>query len=595
MKRILPLATSPVKCYHYHADILGIVLNHAEADTWLYNNYIQLTVKTDTTDKKDFRADFYFPYSVWKACPFVYYQRVSRAWLARRGCTLIEFLRENIDIGNYPYLEVDEYYIPQTRAYKSWHNFHDLFIYGYDDEQEVCHVVSYNENKQYTRMTVDYASMEMAFREAPSLVTQKYQGNGIEFLSWYPRDHALNIPLIRRGIRDYLDSINSYEYIFPNDILREHQIYYQYGMAVYAVFRDFLEDCIQHDRFLDYRYISVICEHKELMSNRIRYLGERGYLSHAEYIYSQYHKVVRNTRKAKMMLLKLYTTSDKNLVGRVMGPLEEAARWEKEILEYVLICLQDQPSPLQAVMIAEKRETLPYDADCAYKPGVRFTLPASPPVFSSVSGRFNWAYDPEAVTLVEENEDGCVWEGRRPGLTELSAVTADGIHTARCRFRCVSPGFVSNIPGLHPAGLYWRESDNGAEGASANLAALLSSESYDDGQFEADITLLNTGGAMLVMRAAADLSTFTCVVMDADGMLKVWEPAGDLIQIPTGVRTGETFRFVLRLSGSLLTIFLNGKEISRYDHVQVLRGHLGIQVAEGTARFQNVNWRVFVE
>lgn len=144
-------------------------------------------------------------------------------------------------------------------------------------------------------------------------------------------------------------------------------------------------------------------------------------------------------------------------------------------------------------------------------------------------------------------------------------------------------------------GMSWREVDNGAEGVADQTAALLSSEIYDDGQLEADITLLNTGGAMLVTRAAQDLSSFTCVVMDADGTLKVWEPAGDLIKIPTGIRVGESFRFVLHLNGSLLTIFLNGKEICQFSHMQALRGYIGVQVAEGAARFQNVNWRTLTE
>lgn len=589
MKRILPLADTPIKCYHYHADILSVVLNHQEASTWLYNNYIQLTVNTN------FRADFYFPYSVWKACPFVYYQRVSRAWLTRRGGSLTDFLRENIDVGNYPYLEVDEYYIPKNRAYKTRHNFHDLFIYGYDDEQKIFHIVSYNENKQYIRLTVDYQTLETAYEEAPPLITQNYQGNGIELICWYPRDHALNIPLIRRGIRDYLDSVNSYEYIFPNDIIREHQVYYTYGMSVYDAFQSFLQECVETGCYLDYRFISVICEHKELMSDRIRHLGELGYLANAEYIYAQYRKVVKNARKAKMLLLKLYTTFDKRLVNRVMAPLEQAAIWEREILEYLLTSLSDTRSPLLAVSIGEKREDLPYRINRACKPGERFTLPSHPPIRQAVSSRYIWSYDSCVVSLVEENDDHSVWEGLVPGQTELSAITADGEHAAHCRFHCVHPGFISNIPGLKPTGMFWREVDNGAEGVADQTAALLSSEIYDDGQLEADITLLSTGGAMLVTRAAQDLSGFTCVVMDADGMLKVWEPADDLIKIPTGIRVGETFRFVLHLNGSLLTIFLNGKEICQFSHMQALQGYIGLQVAEGAARFQNVNWRAFTE
>ena len=136
MKKILPFNINPpVISYQHHAFPLGVLFTNESFINDFVSNYVHLFyLRNDAIDPHAinfYRNDDYFA----KDC------FIKNMIMANGGNRfLIDYTLESfsdmlvfmIDNGYYVYGLIDEYYLPNRRAYKIKHWTHDFLIYGYE-------------------------------------------------------------------------------------------------------------------------------------------------------------------------------------------------------------------------------------------------------------------------------------------------------------------------------------------------------------------------------------------------------------------------------------------------------------------------------
>lgn len=105
--KILTMTPPFITSYPNHANILSVISHDDETIPWLLNSYIQLEAPKMLTN--GLRMDYYTSV-LWKTCPWVYYQRMSRELILRKWDSIVDFIVDCIDLGYYVYFLIDTYY-----------------------------------------------------------------------------------------------------------------------------------------------------------------------------------------------------------------------------------------------------------------------------------------------------------------------------------------------------------------------------------------------------------------------------------------------------------------------------------------------------
>jgi hypothetical protein len=339
--KILPMKyPPPILSYPAHGDLLSVVLNHEEAYDWFYNYYIQL--ETPVISPAGIRLDFY-TILMYKTCPFVYYQRLSRELIAKRYPTITEFIIENIDLGNYVYFCIDRYFISAYARYQQMHDLHDIFCYGYNLEEKVFYVADCFKDGLYSYSKAPFAEVDEGYLKYGETGIGDWM-DGVETIRYRNKyGYVFQPELVVQFLTDYLLAKNtSLRYHinserFCDTISRNN---FLYGMDVYKHMLNYMNfvmaDVMPFERIIDRRPLKVIWEHKKVMLARIKYLEKNKYLGGADEIYKMYLEIEELTKLIFNNWLKSSVSLNKKLIPYIIGKIEDVQRKEEKALKCMI-------------------------------------------------------------------------------------------------------------------------------------------------------------------------------------------------------------------------------------------------------------------
>jgi hypothetical protein len=311
-KKILPMKFPPITSYPYQANLLSVILNDDKAIPWYFNNFIQL--EGPKFNDNGMRIDFYTSL-LWKTCPWIYYQRISRELVSVGWTNIIEFVKNAIDLGFYAYFNVNTYFISAYSSYKKYHGMHDIFVYGYDNNR--LYVADNFKNGKYSYETIIYNELEEGYYNINLTCGGSLKGetdwlNGIELISFrHKYGYSFNVELVKDDLVDYLFSRNSRKkYWVKSDLYWKEKCIY--GIEVYNVIKNYVSEVIQGKLDYDLRPFHVLYEHKHVMLSRINYMVDNGYLDNSVYIYDNYGEIVNKCKVIESLWLKAQITGNKN-------------------------------------------------------------------------------------------------------------------------------------------------------------------------------------------------------------------------------------------------------------------------------------------
>jgi hypothetical protein len=281
-QKILPMKYPPITSFHYHADLLSVLLNYDQCLPWFYNNFIQLFIHSNVEILDGIREgiilDFYTPYSNWKNCPHIYYQRINRNFVSKKWNSIIDFIIDTIDMDYYVYLDADQFFIPEnTWCYKKVHKIHDMFIYGYDFQKKILYFTEYlTEARKYTYSRVTFLDFEKSYNSMLQIMQLNKNkignANGIEMISYrkYKLDYQFDISLAIDYLEDYLTGRNTYKrFRSPNT---QWYMECNFGIKIYENIIKILKLILQKETRIDQRFFHVLWDHKKIMLLRIKFI-----------------------------------------------------------------------------------------------------------------------------------------------------------------------------------------------------------------------------------------------------------------------------------------------------------------------------------
>jgi hypothetical protein len=266
---ILPLKTSPVYTTPETVTLMSIALNHPDGYAWIYNNYIQTEVKMPGSNCL---LSFVNLYSKQNTNNLISMTTLERELVLD---FIMQLINNSIACSNYIALNVDTYYIPAYENYNEKHYFHNLLIYGFD--QDNYHIADFFDYRKYSRTICTKYELHKAIIEYKNL-NNSISGSNIKLITLSKERYSFSIELCLNFLIDYLNSNNSYNRVVVTNDYKCIEDNFVYGIKIYDAIKDEIKDLLGNnlDRF--YIISDLLYKHKVLMRMRINYLFENKFI-----------------------------------------------------------------------------------------------------------------------------------------------------------------------------------------------------------------------------------------------------------------------------------------------------------------------------
>jgi hypothetical protein len=339
MHKVLPMNYPPITSYPLHANLLSIVTHDPDSYNWIYNYYIQLEV--DKEMKFGARLEFCST-MLWKSCPFIYYQRMSRDFITQKWGTITNFAIDCIHLDTYVCFNINKYYISAYDKYREKHVIHDIFVYGYDKKNNQFHVADNFVFGKYSYEVIPFEELEEGYNQI-HLTGQNDWMDGVEFIKYRQRslnyidfnhEYTFDPELAAELIEDYLNGENTLKKRrIPSEQFKKDLLF---GMDIYSHLQCYYERFKKEEVPYDIRPLHVLWDHKKMMVQRIQYMGKRGFLKNAIHLQQKYQELENQALILRNLLIAYSLREDNKYIVKIIKGLGEIASKEKPLLVEML-------------------------------------------------------------------------------------------------------------------------------------------------------------------------------------------------------------------------------------------------------------------
>ena len=308
----LPVTYPMITSWQWHATLFSILSDDDNAKKWIFSNYIQLrcyNIQEIFTGDDMLLADIMPGSSSLKECPYLITSIMTKQQIESYTGNIIDFIIKTIDLDGYIYGVFDEARI--LSDYDVDYKFpHELFIYGYNMDEEVFYVGDFTFKDHYSYNTVSVADIEKGYSVISAgedhMFKDDYKGTRGLYVIFKNSDtpyYDVDLSYIRDTLREYLNSMDSKNHF---RMMRNRFTDTTFGINVYdRVLNRINEQTSKDEPDFDIRALHLMYDHKVLMYERIKYLMANGYLDYNEDILKSYSVVVKNMLAARNLLIKI--------------------------------------------------------------------------------------------------------------------------------------------------------------------------------------------------------------------------------------------------------------------------------------------------
>lgn len=91
------------------------------------------------------------------------YNVITKKYLYLANIHILDILYTAINDGFYIYTHVDEFYVPYSSHTQKRHFFHDILIYGYNQNKKVIYTIGYGSDGEYSLREISMEDLTTAF------------------------------------------------------------------------------------------------------------------------------------------------------------------------------------------------------------------------------------------------------------------------------------------------------------------------------------------------------------------------------------------------------------------------------------------------
>ncbi|MDB5055542.1 MAG: hypothetical protein JWM44_3592 [Bacilli bacterium] len=346
--KILPIGSPPVFGYLCNAYPLSIVSTEDKYLDWFYSHYIQLTTHLPGKHFFTFYTPLYQWYEYMLQCPFLTYQKLETAIVDKYPNGILQFIMDRIDQDGYVQLYVNEYFLSGKRAYKSFHFPHEILLYGYNKAESKLNIVGFNERTMFGQYEIDFAEFLEAYDHChrDELYEDHIPFKKYVYVFHYNRqyEYPFDLKLVIQSLKEYLsghNSSNTFRALRPPTRAAAGRDVFSYGMDFYKLFTHYLQYNIgELNETMDLRLTHTNWEHKKVMLERIRYMGEKNILKQAESYYLAFEKVEQKALVARNACVKYRIKPNKQLLQSILDDYLQIEHGERQILQEMVVELE---------------------------------------------------------------------------------------------------------------------------------------------------------------------------------------------------------------------------------------------------------------
>ncbi|MBW4085045.1 hypothetical protein [Paenibacillus sp. S150] len=332
--KILPMKRQDLfATYNIDASFLSMALAYESTEPWIYGNFIQI---------KGFKGN---PQSYFYECqhnrdtPFFLVQRLGKDLLNTKWKDIIQFIIECIDLNYYILMMINKSYLSvyQNTYYKDY--LHDIFIYGYDLEQEIIYFAGSALNGKYSMTSCSFEEFRTAYVQSDKdglfdwlygIVLYQYRNTEM---------HKVNPDLrlqIKTLLTHYIESTHMCLFDFSTTAHYDRE-QLLFGFDVYRN----LIDYINKGGFeqLDIRPFSLFLDHKKIMLQRFKYFNSNQYIEEQNI---DLGSLVENVQLAEIhwvLALRYNLTKEEKIKEKIIEHLSRFMEKEYEVYSRIISIL----------------------------------------------------------------------------------------------------------------------------------------------------------------------------------------------------------------------------------------------------------------
>lgn len=350
MKKKLPLAKPVIDSFAGYAAINNIVLNYEKGQDWFVQNFFKLVIQYEETyhqvcfDYLNMDTLYMASYSCFQPESYVnwpvetYSVPVSQVKTGR----FVEFVKEQIESGFYVMVFLNWRYL-RKYGYDT-NGFHEVFLYGYDDEKEEIYATGYLAGKPYGELVHSFHDMEEAYAHMDMFWKQEiadHVNRNIKKISLlkYKQDFrfAFSIGQFTKDLKRYLHLEETDWNVDLAITFTKSTKRLAYGNQLYEVLGKVFRKNCEAGENIDLTVPYAIYNHLEGMLYKIEYLMEKEYIRNSGEA-EQYKAVVKSGKAFLFTAIKYIQQvtcgkkTDRNLGEKMQCQLLEMKEKEKAIL-----------------------------------------------------------------------------------------------------------------------------------------------------------------------------------------------------------------------------------------------------------------------
>ena len=341
-KAVLPVKYPAITSWQWHATLFSILGEDENAKKWIYSNYIQLrcyNIAEYTTGDEILLCDMMPGSSSMKECPYLIFSLITKQQIESYCGDVIDFIVKTIDLGGYVYGAFDEARMlcDVSVDYKFSH---ELFIYGYNMEEEVFYVGDFTFKDKYSYTTVSFESVKRGFDALSAgedhVFKDDYKGTRGLYVIQKNTDskyYDIDPVLIKRTIKEYLTGQDTKDHF---RMMRNRFSDTIFGVDVYdALLKRIDKQLHEEEPDFDIRALHIAYDHKVLMLDRLKYLMANEVIPFDQAMLDDYAEVVEDMLAARNLLVRISVTGEIEAGGRLADHIKSAKEKDIAILTKV--------------------------------------------------------------------------------------------------------------------------------------------------------------------------------------------------------------------------------------------------------------------
>lgn len=326
--------------YNTYAYPLCIINADASKSEWIYEHFSQIILSRNEEGytSLDFLEDINTDEIMMRQIiPFNQIKDVQ---------DIVGYLKQTINNNWQPILVVDFDYLHEKRIPPYPHFLIQIYLYGYDDEQQEFLGMGFNADYSFGEIRYSYEEVREAF-----LSMLKHNKHDIDWVDRYTllclklknpgEKYTCSRNTILQGLYDFCDSVNGKDKIRIEDRNDAKLSSAVFGMKAQEAIITSLRELLNDKFVIDFRAIHLLKEQKDLIYKKLKYLFAEGEPETLD----KYKRVCTQIAQARLMYMmqveidshSLYgQLKNKDIIKRIITLVEEATQLEKEILTTLL-------------------------------------------------------------------------------------------------------------------------------------------------------------------------------------------------------------------------------------------------------------------